>query len=286
MRRLTLRRLPAYSLSTRRPWGLRRSLLALILLIACGACRPKEEPLTREEAQAALVAVQLSNEAYALTYDVVDVTTGFTLGQAAANAAENMRDFVKSQIPCATAELTDDKVLGIDFGVRGDDSCTWRGKTYTGRVEVQVDKVADGEVAVTHSWIDLSDGRITVNGGATVDWNFNAVSRRVAHSLSWQAEEGDGEATGDRTQTLLEGGGFQIDGTRTWSGVEGKQWALQIDGVQVRAQDPVPQAGTYTLSAPGGQTLTLGFVRIDATTIEVTIGNGRKDFSFNVKARQ
>ena len=274
----------AAPLSAARP-ALRGPLTALLLIVACGACRPKDDPLTREEAQAALVATQLSNDAHALTYDIVEVTTGFTLGDAAQAAGENMRDFVKSQIPCATAELSDEKVLGIDFGARGD-SCLWRGKTYTGRVEVQVDKVADGVVEITHSWIDLSDGRITVNGGASVAWNINALSRQVTHSLSWSSAQGDGEATGDRTQALLEGGGFQVDGTRTWTGVEDKTWSLTIDGVQVRAQDPVPQAGEYRLIAPDGKQLTLGFTRVDETTIQVTIGNGSKDFSFNVKGRE
>lgn len=269
----------------RRLTALRSPLTALVVLVACGACRPKEDPLTREEAQAALLATQLSNEAHALTYDVVEVTTGFTLGQAGAAAAENMRDFVKSQIPCATAELTEEKVLGIDFSARGG-SCLWRGKTYTGRVEVQVDRVADGEIEITHGWIDLSDGKITVNGGASVVWNFSALSRHVTHSLTWESDRGAGEATGDRTQALLEGGGFQVDGTRTWTGAQDKTWALSIEGVQMRAQDPVPQAGTYSLTAPDGQLLTLGFARVDETTIAVSIGNGDKDFTFNVKGRE
>ena len=269
------------SLNPTPPRALRAPFTALLLIVACGACKPKAEPLTREEAQAALVATQLSNDAHALTYDVVEVTTGFTLGDAGQAAAENMRDFVKSQIACATVELSEEKVLGIDFGVRGD-SCLWRGKIYTGRVEVQVDKAQDGIVEITHSWIDLSDGRITVNGGAGVAWNFNALSRHVSHSLTWQSAQGDGEATGDRTQTLLEGGGFQVDGTRTWTGVEDKEWSLSIEGVQLRAQDPAPQAGTYRLVSPDGKQLTLGFTRVDETTIQVTIGNGSKEFSFNV----
>lgn len=262
---------------------MRLSLALLSLAFVCTACKKQDEPaLTRAEAQSALEATQLSDEAEAVTSGVIEITTGFTLGAAADKAAENMRDFVRSQVPCATAELTEERALGIDFGVRGE-GCAWRGKTYTGRVEVQVEKVEGGIIEITHSWIDLSNGALTVNGGATVTWDFNAVTRRVVHTLTWQSERGDGAATGDRTQQPLEGGGLQIDGERTWTGVEGRTWTLDIDGVQARRLDPVPQAGTYTLITPAGKSLSMGFERVDSTTIQVTIASGDRSFSINVK---
>jgi hypothetical protein len=268
---------------------MRAIFLIAAVAVAATACMPQEdEPLTQAEAREALEAVQLSTEAHALTQNVVTVTTGFTLGDAAERAAENMRDFVKSQIPCAETALSDDKVLSIDFGVRGD-SCIWRGKTYTGRVEAQVERIEQGVIEVTHSWIDLSDGQITVNGGAAVTWDLNGsltdISRRVVHSSEWTSARGDGSATGDRTQRLLEGGGVGIDGERTWTGAAGNEWMLDIDGIEMRAEDPVPQAGTYTLTTPKDKTLALGFSRVDEETIKVTVGNGRNSFDFNVKRR-
>lgn len=268
---------------------MRSAFLIAAIALAVTACKKQDdEPLTQAEAKEALEAVQLSTEAHALTQNVVTVTTGFTLGDAAERAAENMRDFVKSQIPCAETALSEDKILSIDFGVRGE-SCSWRGKTYTGRVEAHVDRIEQGVIEVTHSWIDLSDGQITVNGGAAVTWDLNGsvtdISRRVVHASEWASDRGNGSATGDRTQRLLDGGGVGIDGERTWTGAAGNEWQLDIDGIEMRAEDPVPQAGTYTLITPKDKTLSLGFARVDDETITVTIGNGRNSFDFNVNRR-
>lgn len=263
---------------------MRLSTLAICVALAASAtaCKKTDESFTRAEAQSALTATQESNAAFAVTDGVVEITTGFTLGDAVDRAAENMRDFVRSQVPCATAALSDDQVLGIDFGARGA-GCTWRGRTYTGRVEVQVDRVEDGIIEITHSWFDLSDGAVTVNGGATVTWDRAAVTRRVQHELAWESARGTGSASGDRTQQPLEGGGLQIDGSRNWTGVEGGTWTLSIDGVEARRLDPVPQAGSYALTSPAGKALSMTFARLDATTIEVTIAAGERRFSFNVK---
>jgi hypothetical protein len=46
---------------------------------------------------------------------------------------------------------------------------------------------------------------------------------------------------------------------------------LAIDGVQMRGQDPVPQAGRYSLVAPNGKDLQLLFERQDDDTILVTL---------------
>lgn len=261
---------------------MRLTLAIFSLALACTACKKQDDALTHSEAKSALESTQLSNEAESVTAGVVEITTSFTIGDAVDKAAENMRDFVRSQVPCATAELDESRVLGIDFGVRGE-GCAWRGKTYTGRVEVQIEKVEDGVIEITHSWLDLSNGAITVNGGATVTWDFNEVTRRVVHSLTWESERGNGSATGDRTQQPLEGGGLQIDGERSWTGAAGNTWTLTIDGVQARRLDPVPQAGTYTIINPKGKTLSMTFERLDATTIKVTISAGEKSFDFNVK---
>jgi hypothetical protein len=57
-----------------------------------------------------------------------------------------------------------------------------------------------------------------------------------------------------------------------------------VNDVEVRWKDPVPQAGSFTLTSPKGRTLTLSFERVDADSIRVTITNGKNTFSFNVNS--
>ena len=130
--------------------------------------------------------------------------------------------------------------------------------------------------------------RVTVTGTAHVTWSLADKSRRVEHELTWtRISDGlEGTGTGDRTQTLLEGGlaeGIQVDGHRSWKSNRG-QWDLAINAVQIRWVDPVPQAGTYTLSNPAGKSLSRSFKRVDDATIKVTVANGKKSFDFDVKS--
>ncbi|MCA9537388.1 MAG: hypothetical protein KC620_00790 [Myxococcales bacterium] len=260
-----------------------RSLLPLTLLLALAGCRAEDEALTRDEAKEAVDEATLSTEVGALTQDVITVSTDFTLGDAVEQAAANLRDFAAAQIPCATVGLQAHTVT-IDFGVRGESDCLWHGRRYTGRVEVQIEKV-DAGVEVTHSWTDVSDGKYTVNGGATVTWDREARTRRVQHSLAWTDGEHEGQGEGDRTQQLLDSGdGLRVDGTRSWTGRAGRTWTLRIEGVELRAVDPLPQAGTYVLETPFDKTLTLSFERVDDRTIKVTASSGKRSFDFNVRS--
>jgi hypothetical protein len=83
---------------------------------------------------------------------------------------------------------------------------------------------------------------------------------------------------------VLEGGlaeGIVVDGSRSWSGERGT-WDLAIDGVEMRWVDPVPQAGTYTLSTPFDKVVQISFDRADEDTIRVTVASGKRDFAFTV----
>ena len=85
-------------------------------------------------------------------------------------------------------------------------------------------------------------------------------------------------------RTPLSGGvaeGIQIDGSRSWTGERGT-WDLAISGVQFRWTDPVPQAGSYSLSTPFKKTVTMSFSRLDANTIHVAVAGPKRDFGFNV----
>ena len=143
-----------------------------------------------------------------------------------------------------------------------------------------------GELAEGWPAEDLSNGRINVTGDATVTWSSEDSSRNVVHELVWTRII-DGKVItggGNRTQTVLTGGlieGFASDGNRYWNSDRG-DWDLDIDNVEIRWEDPVPQAGTYTLDTPFDKSASLSFERLDDDTIEVTIASGEEEFSFEV----
>jgi hypothetical protein len=93
-----------------------------------------------------------------------------------------------------------------------------------------------------------------------------------------------GEGSGDRTQEALDGNiftGFQVDGNRAWEGESGN-WDLDIDNVEMRWIDPVPQSGAYRLDTPFEKSLTISFERMTDTTIKVTIEDPQRSFDFDV----
>src|SRR5262249_51828616 len=90
---------------------------------------------------------------------------------------------------------------------------------------------------------------------------------------------------GDRTQTLLDpnqgiAGGFRIDGNRHWQGQSGN-WDLAIMGVEVRLQDPVPQAGSYQLTTPSNKNISLSFTRVATDVIRVSLSGPKRTFTFD-----
>jgi len=270
---------------------MRFSLFSLTLLFIfsalIGVQGCDQEELTRAEAQEALDEVTLSTQAQALTYDSIDISTQFTIGGAVENAAQEIRDFMMSQASCNTVTVESGTVT-IDYGTLNDD-CLYKGRTYAGVHTITVVKTDMAELQVNHTWTDFTNGIVTVSGTATVTWAGTELTRQVEHELNWQRTGDAGTSftgRGDRTQRLLDtqqgiSAGIQIDGSRDWTTSRG-QWTLNIDGIQVRPQDAVPQSGTYTLTNPDGKTLTLSFSRVDDTTIEVQVAGTRRDFTFNV----
>ncbi len=149
-----------------------------------------------------------------------------------------------------------------------------------------VSKNDDRQMLVDHEWTAFSNGAVELDGSAHVTWDLDDQTRRVEQETTWRhlASGRTGEGSGDRTQSVLAGGlseGIQVDGSRSWTGQRGT-WDLAIDGVQMRWADPVPQAGSYTLSTPFDKTLILSFQRRDADTIVVTVAGPKKSFSFDV----
>ncbi|MEZ4339243.1 MAG: hypothetical protein R3B82_21695 [Sandaracinaceae bacterium] len=257
------------------------SFFALALAgVAFGGC----QALTRSEAAAALEEASLDAEAASLTSGSIEITTDFTIGDAVENAATEIATFVRSQLPCA--EITvEGATLTIEYGANPG-TCTYRGQTYGGIHQITVMRNQMDDVVVSHRWEDFHNADLTVTGTAMVTWSFADRTRHVVHELTWtrQSDGRQGTGSGDRLQQPLEGGllsGFQEDGSRRWDGESGT-WTLDIDGVQFRWVDAVPQAGVYTLTTPANKVLSLSFSRSASTTITVTITNGMNTYDFDV----
>lgn len=243
-----------------------------------------EESMTRAEAVTALDEAVASAKAEAATTEVIELTTEFTLGEAVEEAAEELRAWVQSQIPCSTV-TRDGATVTIDFGAL-DDACVYNGHTYAGLHSVTIARNEPGSVEVTHAWAGFTNGEVILDGGASVTWESETSSRHVVHEFTWTDDERTVEATGDRTQRLLDpeaglAAGIGVDGERTWTG-SGGTWTLDIEGVEMRGQDPVPQAGAYTLSNPDAKQAVLGFERLDEDTIAVTFDAGRWERVYEV----
>ena len=118
-----------------------------------------------------------------------------------------------------------------------------------------------------------SDANVLITGESgcgkgTVALALHAVSARASRPLVTVNAGGLSE-------------GIQVDGVRTWDGEHG-HWDLAIDGVQMRWTDPVPQAGSYTLTTPFNKSVSMSFDRVDDDTIEVTVAGPRRSFGFTV----
>ena len=257
----------------------------LLLALLSTACN---EALTAEEAREAMDEVALSSQALSLSSSSEElvVETDFTIGGAVQKAAEEIRAFIGSQLPCAEITLQGG-TLSVQYGaVAGD--CTYNGHEFSGRHEITVEFNQPGEVLVLHEWTDFSNGELEVNGDAEVTWSREDRSRHVRHKLEWvRLRDGrTGTGSGDRVQTALAGGireGISVDGSRAWEGERGR-WDLDIDQIEMRWIDPVPQAGTLELVTPfDDKTASLDFERADQSTIRVTFETGKRSFSFLVR---
>jgi hypothetical protein len=214
----------------------------------------------------------------------IEISTNFTIGQAVEAAAEELRDFITTQLPCAEITLID-ATLTVEYGAK-EGNCTYRGHSYSGTHTMTVARNDEGDVEVEHEWVDLSNGAISVSGTASATWSWLDESRHVSHELTWtRLRDGrTGTGSGERTYTLLDGGlldGVMVDGWGAWEGRSG-EWDLSIDQVELRWIDPVPQSGTFNLSTPFGKDVTMTFERLDQDTIEVVVGSGSQEFTIEV----
>jgi len=261
-------------------------LLATALLAPATGC---ERGMSYAEFREALDEVVLQGEGQAMANDIVEISTSFTIGQGLAEIRDELRAFAESQIPCSTVTLDGDDGLSIDFGELGD-ACSYNGHTYAGVVSIRLELAGD-DVIVHHGYAALRNELVQLDGEVDVTWGGGA--RRVVSDLSFVGETSQGETRelevqGDRTMTLIDpqlglAGGVEIEGWRDWQGARG-DWHLDIEAVEVRGQDPVPQSGQYVLSNPEDKLVTLSFERLDADTITVTLTSARRERVFEVSS--
>ncbi len=256
------------------------SLFLSVLSVCIGGCNA----LTAEEAKQAVEEVTLSSQALTLASGSIEIATDFTIGDAVEAAAEEIREFIQTQLPCAEITLTG-ATLSIVYGALPGD-CYYNGQRYDGEHTIRVVSATLGSLKVHHEWRELKNSRVSVSGTADVTWSAADSSRHVVHNLNWKKIPGDEEVVGggDRMQTVLSGGlleGISIEGERHWTSSSG-EWDLDIQNVEVRWVDPVPQAGSYVLDTPFDKTADISFERIDEDTIKVTISSGQRSFDFNV----
>jgi hypothetical protein len=213
--------------------------------------------------------------------DIVELTTSFTIGQGVEAAAQELHDFVVSQVPCSEVTLEPGR-LTIDFGDMSD-SCLWRGRTYAGIVTVDVDAI-EGGYHVVHTYDGFTGGRATLDGTADVDWTGN--ERHIVTDLHIATDRGEWDVTSDRTQVFTSCDDaaaicVDIDGERDWTGPNG-DFEMDIEGVHVRSIDPLPETGAYTLLTPQDKEIVLAFARQDEDTIRVSVSSGRNEVKFDV----
>ena len=261
-------------------------MTTICLLAAAGlALAGCDRALTAGEALQAIEELSLESQALTVSSGTIELTTSFTIGQAVEAAAEELREFIETQLPCAEIAL-EGAALSIEYGANPGD-CTYHGQTYSGTHSIEIVSAAEGDVVVHHEWTALSNGKVEVTGAADVTWSTAEGTRHVAHELDW-TRLADGFAvtgSGDRTQAALAGDiatGMTIEGARQWTSERG-DWDLDVTGVELRWEDPVPQAGRYELTTPfDGKTATVSFERVDEDTIRVTLESGEKSFDFDV----
>jgi len=267
-------------------------ILAATVLAGCPKKDNEEEPtndarLTLAEARQALEESAVASEASNLPSGTVEITTGFTIGTAVESAAAEIAEFIVSQIPCAEVSVSG-ATVSVEYGVNAGD-CTYNGQAYTGMHTVTVSRTDEADILVHHEWDEISNDNVSVSGEADVTWSVSDRTRHVVHSLTWTrlSDGRSGTGSGDRLQSGLDGDitqGFEVDGSRKWEGEAGT-WDLDIDGVQWRWVDAVPESGSYSLTTPKNKEITLSFERVDGDTIKVTLAGPRASFNLNVTQR-
>jgi hypothetical protein len=270
----------------KRPIGIPLRAYRRVLLVALSLATTACGPLTREEAEEAVDEAKLYSQAASLIGSTVEISENFSIGSLLSDAVENLRIFYASQMPCAATEVRG-TTLTIEFGV-GDEPCLHKGMRVSGLHEVTISRNESDEVVVEHAWVELSNGEIEVSGTAVVTWaGADDPSRSIDHELSWTrlSDGRSADGRGRRLQRPLDSDiekGFTVAGEASWEGESGL-WELTLNQVEMRWNDPVPQAGSYRLETPFDKSLTLDFERTAPNLVKVTGSSGRRSYTIDVR---
>ena len=286
------------------------TITAAVAATALSGCLAQDEkPMTVMEIGQALGesrsaddAANLISEAVEASNDgdvddeihAVQLETNLSMGDRIAAAAKRWHDVLQEELKCADVQVAIGKIE-ITYGAHAapdGESCKYG---FTGQHNITVDRVPEaGQIEVTHEWIELSNQSVTVSGSGAVTWDLFQLTRQLQHDLTWHkgsaalpSSDVTWHATGDRTQSLLDGNifkGIAIDGTRNWtrSNAEG-DWQLDINNVEVEWALPAPRTGEYVLSIPNGKSVSMTFEQLeDTNTVRITFESGGKSFEVDL----
>ncbi len=261
---------------------MKRTVYLALTLVACEP--PAPAPMHDWEQLEALTQAARVQQAEAFAGEVIEVTTPFTLGNGYQAAAEQLREWLESQLPCSTVALTAPPdgypVVSLHLGTL-DDACTFHGRTYAGQIDIRLASIdRQGKVVLEHRWIAVTDGEVTLSGDANVTWNQedDVLTRHVLVSADWTSAAGTLAVESDLEWRPLSGpdfsDGFVVNGVRDWTDESGRDWSMRADEVAARWVDPIPQSGLLALTNPDNKDAELTFARIDEDTIRVTLTGG------------
>src|SRR5581483_12098849 len=105
-----------------------------------------ETAMTTAEAREAVTEASVSSQASDLTSASIDITTSFTIGQGVQAAANELKTFIQSQLPCADISVSNN-TLTIVYGAKPG-MCFYRGHQFSGKAQVSIVKDDMGDVIV------------------------------------------------------------------------------------------------------------------------------------------
>ena len=256
----------------------------ILVLAAVQGCGPTSN-INSREARETVEAIIVGGEGEGLVTELIEISTNFSLGVPVEDAAVELGDWYRTEIPCASVAV-DGATVNVDFGADG--SCVYRDNSYGGVVTITVLSTVDNAVQIDMTWTGIASRGLTLDGTAQVTWSGSGGghTREVVHEISWTRADGSTvQATGTRLQALLvasEGlsAGLVVSGSRNWS--HGGDWHVAINDIEISGLDPVPLAGGYTVLTPHNKEFEISFDLNEDDTIHVVISGNIQSYSYNV----
>jgi hypothetical protein len=280
---LSLRRVRAGTLIAQM-WVMTRLaglLTVLPFAIALNGCS-NEEKLTADEAEESLLHLMPASAAENLTDAAVDLSLQFAPGDSPEKATFKLMNGIGADLPCAQVSV-DGLTLTVEYGVNPG-NCEYRRHTFSGTSSMTVRENESGETVLDQVWTGLSDGVVRLDGTVTVNPNYASSMRHVVHDLVWEvlATGRTSKGVGERRQWSSIDGSTSSSGTQRWSDDSGT-WQLDMYSARKSRFASLPEFGGYWLTSPSNREVGIGFSRLDAGTIVVTVERGELQFHFTAR---